>query len=759
MRKLRFLTLLVTCTAVTTSVGFNGAASAQIIEPECQGRNNHAIYDLEIYNPVNQSSIEHEDAALSGSGVICGTVVEPGFWSCGDTTPPTMNNRVVIKTPPGDSFNNTSAMSVGNFVGRARVNIAVCAASISGLSDIYTVDPVKLTVDRPSISECPESSVACYRASGNVNAGGSSIPGRGWIWITESGGRYTLTLGPFGPVEPQEGVSAGLTRIHNFTLCRTVGTASDTTCINSPSRPWIHNNGDQSTDPPPSCTNGPPPPTGPNGLYRAIAINNSGNQSSEATDCLEWDPGNRPPECNNMPPPPLNVQSGEAIRFSLRCTDPEGDTMLFDKGSASHGQVNWVNQATGEVEYTNSDDGATSDSFTFKAKDPPGSDSWSNTATATITVGPRPPQPPICPSDINKTVQQGGSVTIDIECTDPDNGPSQLTFLLVGDGPSSGSLTPPLPTTQSSVTYQHDGSATTSDSFQYKANDGLLDSSPATTVHITVTDQPNIPPVCYDTYPTFNRGSYFIYFNMPCTDPDGVGPVEEQLDFIIDDISGVEDWQTQPYDFNSNTGWLTFQPPPLYAGSFAVVYHACDIVGECSDIRSAIVTIAGERPNRAPTCNDTSRDIPSGIYAYHTNMWCSDDSPQEELRFSIVTPPPPHVGTVTINENTAWVTYLPAPGYSGTFTFTYRACDNDGTGLCSSPATVTYTVGGRGDSRGGDDSMPGDPNGPGVLGGGDLGEDLVGGIGDKGDKHYGKPEPPKSKHRGTKVKGVGLLGI
>ena len=597
MRKLRLLVLLVACTAVTAIAGFNGAASAQDIEPACEGRNNHAIYDLDIFNPPGQSNIENEDAELSGSGVICGTVVEPDFSRCGDTSTLTMNNRVNVVAPPGDTFNNTSTMSVGRFVGSARVNVAVCTSSIYGMSGVYTVDPVILTVDSPDSidSECPSNSVACYKAAWDVSIQGYDIPGRGWIWVTESGGKYTLTLGPFGLEEELDGVSVGLTRIHNFTLCRNLGSETDNTCNNSPSQPWIHRNGDQSTDPPPSCTNGPSPPTGPNGLFRAGAISNAGDQSSEATDCVEWEPVNEPPECDDMPS--LNVESGGTIRFNLTCTDPDGDSMFFDKGSVSHGQVSWINQATGRVEYISNGDGAFSDSFTFKAKDPLGSNSWSNTATATIfrlwvdawpTCG-----------DMNLQGAPGEQVQFNMSsvCRSPLEIDRYEIYFRPGENTCAGSVT----WSQSGDGYVlPNNDCTAPFIFHFWAidiNGTWSAEATATTIVNHVPD--NHSPICQDIELQGSPGDLVPFDISPptCTDPDGNGQIDQY------ELLRVVNLCDSTVTLNPFTGEgdVLVSDEDVYPGWFSCNntygfhYRVRDIHGAWSHLAMVRVTIVGSR--------------------------------------------------------------------------------------------------------------------------------------------------------------------
>jgi VCBS repeat-containing protein len=80
---------------------------------------------------------------------------------------------------------------------------------------------------------------------------------------------------------------------------------------------------------------------------------------------------------------------------------------------------------------------------------------------------------------------------------DTDINGDVLTALLVDD-PDHGTLTL---NADGSFTYTHDGSGTLSDSFTYKANDGDLESSPAT-VTLTITPPDNAAPIAFDDVAT-----------------------------------------------------------------------------------------------------------------------------------------------------------------------------------------------------------------------------------------------------------------
>ena len=159
-----------------------------------------------------------------------------------------------------------------------------------------------------------------------------------------------------------------------------------------------------------------------------------------------------------------------------------------------------VNPTTGVVTYTHDGSETTSDSFTYTVDDNNGA--TSNTATVTITVTPVN-DPPVANDDAD-TVAEGASVDIAVVANDTDaDGTVDATTVTIDTDVTNGT-TLVNPTT-GVVTYTHDGSETTSDSFTYTVDDNNGATSNTATVTITVTPV-NDPPVANDDADTVVGG-------------------------------------------------------------------------------------------------------------------------------------------------------------------------------------------------------------------------------------------------------------
>jgi VCBS repeat-containing protein len=136
--------------------------------------------------------------------------------------------------------------------------------------------------------------------------------------------------------------------------------------------------------------------------------------------------------------------------------------------------------SNGTFSYVHNGSATTSDSFTYKAND---GALDSNTVTVTITIGAN--NAPVANNDAF-SVKQGGTVVTagatSVLTNDTDAEGSPLTATVV-TSPANGTLTL---NANGTYTYLHNNSATTTDSFTYKANDGTSDSDIAT-VNITIT--------------------------------------------------------------------------------------------------------------------------------------------------------------------------------------------------------------------------------------------------------------------------------
>ena len=136
----------------------------------------------------------------------------------------------------------------------------------------------------------------------------------------------------------------------------------------------------------------------------------------------------------------------------------------------------------GSFTYSHNGSETTTDSFTYKAND---GTLDSNIATVTITITPINDAP--IANDDEVVVEEGGTISMlsnnqtSVLNNDTDAENDILSAVLVSP-PTNGTL---ILNTDGTFTYSHNGSETITDSFTYKANDGLLDSN-ITTVNITI---------------------------------------------------------------------------------------------------------------------------------------------------------------------------------------------------------------------------------------------------------------------------------
>jgi hypothetical protein len=157
-------------------------------------------------------------------------------------------------------------------------------------------------------------------------------------------------------------------------------------------------------------------------------------------------------------------------------TDPDGDPLtVASVTQPSHGTVTINGGQT--VTYTPHANFNGSDSFTYTASDSRGGKS---SATVTVAVGPVN-DPPVA-NNQSKMTRLDTPVAITLVATDADGNP--LTYSVVtpsGNGSLSG--------TAPNLTYTPGSGFSGSDSFTFKANDGIVDSNTAT-VSIAVTSPP-----------------------------------------------------------------------------------------------------------------------------------------------------------------------------------------------------------------------------------------------------------------------------
>jgi hypothetical protein len=351
-------------------------------------------------------------------------------------------------------------------------------------------------------------------------------------------------------------------------------------------------------------------------------------------------------------------------------TDPNGDTLtavLVTPPNPLRGSL--VLNADGSFAYTPVIGFVGLDSFTYKAYD----GLLYSTLAATVTI--KVNGPAVAVADIYR-VNNGTSLTVPargVLINDRDPNVDLLTAILV---------TPPVRHTgifilnpDGSFTYTPVVGFVGTDSFTYKANDGLLDSNIA-----TVTIKANGAPVAFND-------SYRVNTNTTLT-VLARGVLTNDTDPNLDTLTAVK--VTDPANgvltLNAN-GSFTYVPVVGYVGTDSFTYKAYDGL-----LYSNVATV-NLKVNGAPIA------VNDGVYNANKNtaliiplpgVLSNDTDPNIGDTLTAVKVTSPANGTVTLYTTGAF-TYIPALNYTGSDSFTYKVYDGL---LYSNIATVSLKVNG-----------------------------------------------------------------
>ncbi|MES2240985.1 MAG: Ig-like domain-containing protein, partial [Bacteroidota bacterium] len=200
--------------------------------------------------------------------------------------------------------------------------------------------------------------------------------------------------------------------------------------------------------------------------------------------------------------------TGGAISVLVNDTDTENNTLTAAVVANPTNGTLTLN-SNGTFSYVHNGSETTTDSFTYKAND---GISNSNTVTVSISITPVNDAPVAITDAITvagggtATTLTGGATSVLANDTDAEN--NSLTAVLV-TGPTNGSLTL---NANGTFSYVHNGSATTSDSFTYKANDGTTNSN-TVTVNITIASTLSPTGLSYTTPNVFTKGTAITALN------------------------------------------------------------------------------------------------------------------------------------------------------------------------------------------------------------------------------------------------------
>jgi VCBS repeat-containing protein len=191
--------------------------------------------------------------------------------------------------------------------------------------------------------------------------------------------------------------------------------------------------------------------------------------------------------------------------LAFASTDAESDSVTY---SVSTNPTNGtVISADGVFTYTHNGSESTTDSFEYIAND---GTSNSQPVAVSITLNPVNDAPVVGAGTIS--LNEGSNTTLTLTASDAEG--DTMTFA-IATAPSNGTATVD---ENGVVTYTHDGSETTSDTFTFTSSDGTLTSS-AGTVTVTVAAINDAPVISADS---FNVDQFDeVTFDIPATDAEG----------------------------------------------------------------------------------------------------------------------------------------------------------------------------------------------------------------------------------------------
>eukprot|EP00004_Rigifila_ramosa_P026129 TRINITY_DN7_c0_g1_i7.p1 TRINITY_DN7_c0_g1~~TRINITY_DN7_c0_g1_i7.p1 ORF type:complete len:1217 (+),score=296.93 TRINITY_DN7_c0_g1_i7:34-3651(+) len=357
------------------------------------------------------------------------------------------------------------------------------------------------------------------------------------------------------------------------------------------------------------------------------------------------------------------------LRGFLNATDVDGDQLTYILTSApTRGSVvlkSVVGVNVFDFVYTPTANLAGTDSFTFRARDPSGAESGDATAQMTIAAVNDAP------------VAVGGSLAA-VEDT-----PSGDTLATLVSDVDSSSFTYQITTnaTRGSVvlnpatgvyTYTPNANFFGSDSFGFRASDGLLFSS-AATVSITVAGV-NDPPTGNAQSRTINEEQAYT---GTVTGAD------------IDSASFTFTFGTPVHGVLSatsgTTGAFTYTPNSNYFGADSFTFQVVDAEGLVS--APATVSFTINNVNDAPVASAGVLSAIEDTTSGDTLATLVSDVDSSSFTYQITTNATR--GSVVLNSATGVYTYTPNANFFGSDSFGFRASDGL---LFSSAATVSITV-------------------------------------------------------------------
>jgi large repetitive protein len=395
------------------------------------------------------------------------------------------------------------------------------------------------------------------------------------------------------------------------------------------------------------------PPKTP-GTYEAryVIVDADGLTATATITVTVQSPPNQPPVAS---PDRARTPFGVPVTIDVLAndTDPDGGKLTITAVSTVTPSGALAILPTG-VRFTPVTGFAGPATFTYTVSDPQGG---SSTASVSVIVDACVAPAPLL-SDDSASTRLNTPVTIDLYANDSS---TVGTFALLAATPGSVVVVSP-----GVATYTPPPGFSGTARFAYSVTNPCGGVATAT-VLVTI----NRPPTANDDAATVTANQAV---NIPVlandSDPDG-DPLT--LLPVIDAVNGTATIQVTPHQLPS----ILFTPTPGYSGPARFSYTIHDPGGLTATATVRITVIAANRP---PKATDDSAATAAGASVTFDVLSNDVDPDRDPLIITGISPPLGaggiSAGTATFNGRL--VTFNPAPGFSGSASFTYTISDGNG---------------------------------------------------------------------------------
>ena len=311
---------------------------------------------------------------------------------------------------------------------------------------------------------------------------------------------------------------------------------------------------------------------------------------------------------------------------------------------------------------------------TFIYKD---NDGLTNSDPTSVTITVLSNRPPVVQND-SYNVVEGHVLSVlaaGVLANDAPGWGTNLTAILVA-GPSHGTLNL---TNNGGFTYIPISTFVGTDTFTYKADDGITNAGPAT---VTITVATNFPPkATNDTYSVLENQTLAVA---------AAGVLANDSDLNGDTLTAILVAGPSSGTLTlTNNGGFAYTPGPNFVGTDGFTYQATDGVFTTAVATVTITVVTNAGAYQPPVAANDSYDAVGGtaLAVSSPGILANDTAFNGGTLTATLVNAPLH-GSLSLT-NSGGFSYTPTNGYVGVDMFTYTAADGFSN---SAPATVTILV-------------------------------------------------------------------